>query len=82
MRATTALTGQRTFPTHTSSTSEGWRLGEGILEKHPFRAVERRVEGAILTRAPLRARQRGVRTVDTITTSLGDFGVGAGGILN
>ena len=44
--------------------------------KTPFKAVERRVEGATLERPPLRARQSGVRTAETITTSLGDLGVG------
>ncbi len=57
-----------------SSISLGSRLGEGSLLKLPFRAVESRVEGATLERAPLRARQRGVLTADTITTSRGDFG--------
>jgi hypothetical protein len=42
-------------------------------------AVERRVEGATLESAPLRARQSGVRTAETMTTSLGDLGV-VGGI--
>lgn len=51
--------------------SLGEILGEGILAKHPLRAVERRVEGGILARLPLWALQRGVRTALTITTSLG-----------
>jgi len=52
----------------------------GSLEKDPLSAVERRVEGATLESAPLRARQSGVRTAETMTTSLGDLGV-VGGIL-
>lgn len=51
-------------------------LGDGILAKHPLRAVERRVEGGIFARAPLLALQRGVRTALTITTSLGCLGEG------
>ena len=50
----------------------------GIFAKHPLNAAERRVDGKTLARAPFRARQRGVRTALTITTSLDILGVGAG----
>jgi len=82
MRATIASVGQRTFPMQMSWMSAGdIALLIGIFAKHPLNAVERRVDGATFARAPLLARQSGVRTALTITTSLGFLGVTGGVIL-
>ena len=71
IRATMALPGQRTLPMHTSCTSAGEMADEGTLERQPLRAVERRVEGDTFANPPFRARQSGVRTALTMTTSRG-----------
>lgn len=82
MRATIASVGQRTLPIQISWISAGdIALLIGILAKHPLNAVERRVDGETFDRAPFLARQSGVRTALTITTSLGFFGVAGGGVI-
>ncbi len=75
IRATIASPGQRTLPMQISSTSDGEMLPVpvllGILSKHPLNAEDKSVEGKTFARAPFRARQRGVRTALTMTTSRG-----------
>ena len=75
--------GERTLPTHTSSIAEGGTSctgsdvaaggpsSLGLLSRTPRRTADRSVEGGVDAKAPLRARQRGVRTELTITTSRG-----------